>query len=82
MVNVSFEHSTPKGRGENCSKAIRKEIYSSKLVLKDVVSGLRNVGRIPQRPPIRVPHESGTILLVDITCSKRYLQLMAVIDVV
>jgi hypothetical protein len=31
--------------------AVRKETYSSKLVLKDVVSGLPKVGRVPVAPP-------------------------------
>ena len=34
--------------------AIRKEIYSSKLVLKDVVSGSPEVSRAPPGPPIPV----------------------------
>jgi len=35
--------------------ACRKETYSSKLVLKDVVSGLPKVGRIPPGVPILEP---------------------------
>jgi len=35
--------------------ACRKETYSSKLVLKDVVSGLPKVGRIPPGVPKQAP---------------------------
>jgi hypothetical protein len=34
--------------------ACRKEIYSSKLVLKDVDSGLPKVGQVPPGPPFPV----------------------------
>ena len=48
--------------------AVRKEIYSSKLILKDVVSGLPEVGRI--RPGVPFP----SFLYVD-DCFKRFFQI-------
>lgn len=50
--------------GEDCPSAVRKETYSSKLVLKDVVSGSRNVTEPHRSPQIKYPtHEVGCFIL-------------------